>query len=286
MKQKKKKYTVVFIPDDHGKTFSIRINRNIFRYIIFSGIVIFIGLTILIYNAGIIGVKLQLVHSLKMENTKQKDENKKLLAICENVRVMENYRDYLERIARSSTRSYTPVNPEQQSQISIDPETTGENTIGASLASTQERDGGKVVTALGAVHETSKINSPGIIPVQGWITKRYAIGSQDNQNNHAGLDFAATEGSLIRASWSGVVEDISIDKYLGNIITLKHPGELISRYGHCSQILVSSGDHVEAGQTIALVGNTGRSSGPHLHFEIMISGKSVDPLKFIYISSL
>jgi murein DD-endopeptidase MepM/ murein hydrolase activator NlpD len=65
------------------------------------------------------------------------------------------------------------------------------------------------------------------------------------------------------------------------MVTIKHGYGFMTRYGHCLQVLVNKGDHVERGQTIALVGNTGRSSAPHLHYEIIKEGKNVDPQEYI-----
>jgi murein DD-endopeptidase MepM/ murein hydrolase activator NlpD len=288
MKKKSKIYTVVFIPEDHGKTFSIRIKKSIFQYLIFSFVVIIVGMTLLIYNTGVISVKLQLVHTLKNENSKLKNDNRKLLVVQEKLQQMENYRDYLNRVVSPAAGVHaipaavlkTIGSNEQQvasadSGTEVAPPTPGakSDSTGQTIAAPGERDG-------------QKIKSPGITPVQGWITKRFIFDKSNPSNTHLGVDFAATAGSLIRAAWSGVVEEISTDKYLGTIVTITHGNGLVTRYCHCSQVLVAKGDHVESGQSIALVGNTGRSSGPHLHFEVFSNGKSVDPLKFIYINSL
>jgi murein DD-endopeptidase MepM/ murein hydrolase activator NlpD len=107
----------------------------------------------------------------------------------------------------------------------------------------------------------------------------------DTSAAHNGIDYAATLGTLIRATAPGVVEDVSNDTYFGKTLTIKHGYGFSTRYGHCSQIIVAKGDHVERGQTIALVGNTGRSSAPHLHYEVQKDGKNLDPTKYVFGSS-
>ena len=96
---------------------------------------------------------------------------------------------------------------------------------------------------------------------------------------HKGIDMAADTGTPIYASADGTVRYAGSEPGFGLYIKLSHDGGVQTLYGHCSQLLVKKGEKVKAGQIIALVGNTGRSSGSHLHFEIRIDGVAVDPLK-------
>ena len=108
---------------------------------------------------------------------------------------------------------------------------------------------------------------------------------KNNQNpsmSHLGVDFAAQKGTPIRSTAPGVVEDVINDTYFGLLITIKHKFGIMTRYGHCMQTLVSKGDKIERGQTVALLGNTGASSAPHLHYEILKDGKNVDPMKYMF----
>lgn len=96
---------------------------------------------------------------------------------------------------------------------------------------------------------------------------------------HKGVDLAAPIGTPIYASRAGTVTYSGSASGYGLVIYLDHGGGVQTRYGHCSKLLVKSGARVQAGQLIALVGNTGRSTGPHCHFEVRINGTAVDPLK-------
>jgi len=96
---------------------------------------------------------------------------------------------------------------------------------------------------------------------------------------HKGIDMAADVGTPIYASADGTVRYAGSEPGFGRYIKLSHGGGVQTLYGHCSQLLVKKGQKVKAGEIIALVGNTGRSSGSHLHFEIRIDGVAVDPLK-------
>ncbi len=94
---------------------------------------------------------------------------------------------------------------------------------------------------------------------------------------HGGLDVAVPRGTPIRAAGGGVVKQAGSDPEYGLFILVQHPDGFESMYGHASRLLVTAGDTVPVGQVIALSGSTGRSTAPHLHFEIRRAGQYVDP---------
>lgn len=98
---------------------------------------------------------------------------------------------------------------------------------------------------------------------------------------HSGIDLAADSGSEIYAALDGKVEAADYSNYYGNYLVLSHGSVYTTLYGHCQKLLVGKGEQVKKGQKIALVGSTGRSTGPHLHFEISVSGRRVNPAKYI-----
>jgi len=98
---------------------------------------------------------------------------------------------------------------------------------------------------------------------------------------HEGLDFPATVGTAIVAAAGGVVIDAEYHPQYGNMLDIDHGNDIITRYAHASRLLVKVGDIVQRGQHIADIGTTGRSTGPHLHFEVRIKGVAQDPRKFL-----
>lgn len=98
---------------------------------------------------------------------------------------------------------------------------------------------------------------------------------------HKGVDWACPQGTAIKASCAGTVVQAGWSRGYGNCITLRHADGRQTRYAHLKKILVSVGQTVDQGEKIALSGNTGNSTGPHLHFEILINGSQVDPLKYL-----
>jgi murein DD-endopeptidase MepM/ murein hydrolase activator NlpD len=111
---------------------------------------------------------------------------------------------------------------------------------------------------------------------RGFVTRGPAQPGVDTEV-HSGIDIAVPTGSAIRAAGGGVVEEAGEDAELGLFVRISHPDEFLSVYGHASRLLVAAGDTVDAGQVIALSGSTGRSTAPHLHYEVRKRGRFVDP---------
>lgn len=98
---------------------------------------------------------------------------------------------------------------------------------------------------------------------------------------HRGLDFAGREGSPVLAAADGVVSWVGTREGYGHMVEIDHSNGLVTRYGHTERNLVHSGEVVSKGQTIALLGSTGRSTGPHVHFEVLQGGVAVDPTQYL-----
>lgn len=128
-----------------------------------------------------------------------------------------------------------------------------------------------------AIHQILQphIQASFIVPAQGTL-------SQGFDNGHTGIDIANAPGTPIQASASGEVIFAGWDDWgLGNMIKVRHPDESIAIYGHNEQLLVGVGDRIEQGQIIAKMGNTGNSTGPHLHFELHLQDQPTDPLALL-----
>jgi murein DD-endopeptidase MepM/ murein hydrolase activator NlpD len=125
---------------------------------------------------------------------------------------------------------------------------------------------------------------PTAAPVPGVIGSGYGPRTDPFTGNtayHQGVDFAAPTGTPIRAAAGGVVITTELHPGYGNMVEIDHGNNLVTRYAHASRILVNAGDLVKRGQTVAEVGSTGRSTGPHLHFEVLVNGEAQNPARFL-----
>ena len=126
--------------------------------------------------------------------------------------------------------------------------------------------------------------TPSIRPTNGWVTSGfgYRISPYTNRPSmHQGLDIAALPGTPVRASGDGEVVYKGYDEGYGNLISIDHGYGMITRYGHNSKVFVEVGQKIKRGEVIATVGDTGRSTGPHLHYEVRLNDIPVDPEKYI-----
>jgi len=119
---------------------------------------------------------------------------------------------------------------------------------------------------------------------QGWLSSRYGMRTDPfsgKQDFHAGIDFAGKGGSDVVATASGIVTWAGARSGYGNLVEINHGNGYTTRYGHNREIVVKTGDAVKKGQIIGAMGSTGRSTGPHVHFEVLRNGRTVNPAKYI-----
>lgn len=126
--------------------------------------------------------------------------------------------------------------------------------------------------------------TPSIKPLKGWYTSRFGYRVSPFTGKivmHKGLDIAATPGTPIYAPADGIVSFSGYEEGYGKLVAIDHGYGIVTRYGHNSKNFVSVGQKVKRWDVISAVGNTGRTTGPHLHYEVRINGIPVDPLNYI-----
>ena len=156
--------------------------------------------------------------------------------------------------------------------------------LGRELERSQAR-----LTALESLLLDRKLNAqvtPSAWPVDGgWVSSGFGIRMDPftgHQAVHEGVDIAARFGGPIYAASDGVVNYAEDKVGYGLVVEVTHESGLITRYAHTSEVLVKEGDRVRKGQEIARVGTTGRSTGPHLHFEVIRDGRPVNPSRYLH----
>jgi len=148
------------------------------------------------------------------------------------------------------------------------PELPDDSTLFAELSHT----GGAVVARPG----TLDWSLPAGLPIQGFVTQRFNISNPDDF--HPGVDIACAVGTPVLATGSGVVEYVAFDSTYGNMVVLRHNDSVTTVYGHNDRVLVEVGEQVRVGGRLAESGNSGKSTAPHLHYEVRINDEPIDPL--------
>tara|TARA_B100001093_G_scaffold482913_1_gene514968 strand:+ start:1571 stop:2350 length:780 start_codon:yes stop_codon:yes gene_type:complete len=242
-----KKFTILVIPDDDSETSSYSFSKIFIKIaLVFSLITILASIAIIVKTAP----NISKFDSLNKKYNVLAKERIKVLELMESLEKL-NQMDQFVR-----------------------------NSLGSELNFSEKPE--IVDSALMLIPENHLIslsdNIPSLAPIEGFISKRMESVFSNVDNLHGGIDIVASEGTPIRATSSGVVVFSGWTYEMGNLIILYHGDDYITHYGHNQQNIISRLDIVKKGDVIGYVGNTGISSGPHLHFEIWKGDKSIDPL--------
>jgi murein DD-endopeptidase MepM/ murein hydrolase activator NlpD len=132
--------------------------------------------------------------------------------------------------------------------------------------------------------QTLLASTPSIWPTKGWLSSSFGTRTSPftgRKEFHKGIDVSTRIKSPIYAPADGIVSYVGRDRGYGKMVWIKHGNGVLTKYAHLNTALVKKGQHVKRGETIALVGNTGRSTGPHLHYEVHLNGVAVNPMRYI-----
>ena len=245
--------TIMFVPDgtESGRTFRVR--RWLLRFVVGFAIVVVVGIVLFFSFYGKILTRAAMADRLQ-------DENQKLLRYQYKVKLLEENlvqtREVVSRLVELAGIDYEF------------PEFPSDSTIFAEL----DRRGMAVL----ARSADGDLTVPSGMPVQGFISQDFEIGNADRF--HPGIDIACAEGTPVLATAVGEVIYADSDKTYGNMIVIKHNDSITTIYGHNKELLMGVGDKVLTGSRIALSGNTGVSTAPHLHYEIRINDQPINPL--------
>ena len=166
----------------------------------------------------------------------------------------------------------------------------GEQEFSNLFASWEALEGGGVITRDGqiaAAAPRSSVSVPSRMPVEG-VRLTSGYGMRDHpvlrkRAHHNGVDLAAAHGTPVYATADGFIGKAQYWGSYGNYVQIEHGGELETRYAHLSSYTVSMGDTVHKGDLIGYIGSTGRSTGPHLHYEVRVGGEPVDPRPYMAV---
>ena len=244
-----KKYTLLLIPEDDSGTTSYNISKNLIRFIVISISILLIGIIILIVKS------VPNINKYDVLNEKYDNLAKERMQVIELAEELKRIKQ-MDKFVRNSlgVEFNFSQNPEiMDSVLMLIPD---DNFISFSD------------------------NIPSVAPIDGFISQRMDDKFSMFDNLHNGLDIVAKEGTPIKASASGLVIFSGWTYEMGNQVILYHGDGYFTHYGHNLQNLKFQLDIVKRGEVIGLVGDSGISSGPHLHFEIWKDRKSIDPLTY------
>ncbi len=284
---RKRYFSLIFVPDQERDPKSISMSYAKGRLI--GGIACFLLIHIILGGFGYVRlIKTEkIANVLRNENIELKEDNRKIEQIIKDFQEVQITRDKITQAlggslgldgqsARALEGISIPIQTQRtvRSQQNADIPAAGlnEETLRTHLDFLTEKDD----------EYFNPDDVPTLLPVKGYLTTHFQKGGWFARRNHFGIDIAARKGTIIKAAGSGVVLISNWTPDFGNVVVIAHGRGLFTYYAHAMRLLVEQGQQVRKGQSIALLGSSGKSSAPHLHFEIWRNGEPIDPEAFLY----
>lgn len=246
-------YNIMIVPDGVERSIGIKLRSWVFKTLLVGVAVITVSLILFFIFYGNILSRAARTNQLARENEELKRYKYKLILLEEN---MKETRKIVEKISSLAGVDFQM------------PELPPDSVLFA------PREKPAVVPR----PVVSPESVPSGLPLEGYMTRGF-VG--EDENYHPGVDIAAEVGTPVLTTASGKVVFAGVDNTYGLMIIIDHGNNMSTVYGHNSELLVEVGQEVLAGGRIALSGNTGRSTAPHLHYEIRENDEPVNPLKYI-----
>jgi murein DD-endopeptidase MepM/ murein hydrolase activator NlpD len=273
-RKKKRFVTIQILPEGSGEAWTFRLRRPLFEFLFYASVAA-------LFAAGFAAVKLTqiqgkvlLADHMAMRNQELLDRQKKMEQLeVEIAAVAEK-----ERAIRNILQAFIAPAPgggrlgEAQGGLLVP---------GAGFLDPAWRDNLQSINRRLESRDASlsRERKPNIWPVKGIVTQRFSPGGSEPR--HDGIDIMAEQNAVVVSAARGMVVSEGWDNDLGRYVRIDHDFDVETIYGHLSRAVVKTGDQVGKGDPIGVVGNSGRSLGPHLHFEIILRGKAVDPLTYL-----
>ncbi len=265
-----KKINIIIVPDEGGK--SIRFQASIFwlRTLAVGLAVFFIVVIIGGSSYTTIAKRALECSRLKTENIRLEKENQRIMRVTREV---DQSRRILAQIIRSLGGHLDMGAPLDIDSTALDNALNGKE-LGW-------RDGDVSEENSFSLERVMVSSLPTLMPVDGFISQKFFQDHLFPERSHLGIDLAGKTGAVVNAATAGRVVFSGWTTNYGNCMMIYHSNGYLTFYGHNHVNLKSADEDVERGESIALLGNTGRSSAPHLHFEIWKEGVPVDPLELL-----
>ena len=280
LKRRSDKISILIVPEDNAEPYSFRLKRSVVKFLYVLGVALLAHIIIGAIFYWKYAELYQLNQNLLSYNQQLQEDNKRVLAVSEEFFALEKeYQKVRNLLGVENGPGVESIAAQSQQP------TLFENVVPALRNEYQPNPlslkSPSRFLSPGKRKPTGPENLPNLLPVEGFMTQDFWVDEWIGLRSHTGIDIVAKTGTVIRAAGAGNVLFANWTYDYGYLLILDHGGGLMSYYGHNQRLLKSERSHVGRGEPIALLGNSGKSSGPHLHFEIRKDGRPVDPKNYL-----
>jgi murein DD-endopeptidase MepM/ murein hydrolase activator NlpD len=297
----KRRWTIVLVPQGAGPSKVVELSRGAVK--LAAAVAVVLAVAAVLLGSATVSRRIELSRTTRLE-----DENSRLAQeLGELHSRLTTLSDTIARISQRDAKvrllaNLDPISPQVQAAgIGGPAAPPSPGSLGTSLlrkAADVRVDANALIRRANllaasfsaaadslAAHSDRLAATPSIMPTQGWLSSAFAAMREHPilhiARPHEGIDVSAPMGTPIEAPAAGVVRSTGWEAGYGNTIEIDHGFGIVTRFAHTSRILVHQGQHVQRGERIALVGNSGLATGPHLHYEVHVNGRPVDPLHYV-----
>ena len=297
----KRRWTILLVPNGAAPSKVLEVSRGLLRFAGTLGVVLFVGALLVGYATVSRRLDLSRTAALEAENQRLVRE------ISELSGRLEHLSDTISLISRRDARirvlaNLEPIDPQVQAAGIGGPAALGTLADVSTPALKQANDvrvdlnalirrANMLASSFGVAADSLKSHkerlaaTPSIMPTQGWLTSAFSSMRAHPvlhvARPHEGIDVSAPMGTPIEAPAAGTVRSAGWEAGYGHTIEIDHGYGIMTRFAHASRLLVRQGQRVSRGEKIALVGNSGLATGPHLHYEVHVNGRAVNPLRYV-----
>lgn len=257
------------IPQGQEPALNIRVRSWMMKALAIAAIIWVVAMISISIFYGKLSSRAVTAGMLKAENEKLRDYNAKVLEI------EKSFRKNLAMVSRIAEMAGVEIENVDGAVKAVYDSLHADSSTRATVAGLA---GDPVALS---EEELDKLRIPKGRPLYGWVTRGFNPSPSDGKEKHDGIDIAVKDGTPIVATATGIVVFSGWDKIFGNMIIIDHENNYKTEYGHNQKNMVNKGQKVFKGDVIALSGGTGRSSAPHLHYEVVKDGEPVDPLPYL-----
>jgi hypothetical protein len=297
----KRRWTILLVPNGAAPSKVLEVSRGLLRLAGTVGVLLFVSAVLVGYATMSRRLDLSRTAALEAENARLMRE------IGDLSGKLDHLSDTIAQISRRDARirvlaNLEPIDPQVQAAGIGGPAGDTPDSSGSSPALRHAagvrvdlnaliRRANLLASSFDAAadslasHKERLAATPSIMPTQGWLTSAFSAMRSHPvlhvARPHEGIDVSAPMGTPIEAPAAGVVRSAGWEAGYGHTIEIDHGYGIVTRFAHASRLLVRKGERVSRGEKIALVGNSGLATGPHLHYEVHVGGRPVNPLRYV-----